>query len=215
MSHCPKHGNYDDSRSDYSGCPACRWNEEQERTDRELSQRSLYEIANQSCDLGDYDCPYCLQTSLRRSASRCPLCRGEIAPEFWITIRRQEESVSAELAAAQAIAAQRKKADEKAADAEERWQAPERQAKAEVRARTERHKEYREGIDMSARLGAGLGGLVLGFSGCVSCSKQLGSPGGELMPDFNLFTGLLWGGLAGAIVGVLLFVLSEWRKSHG
>ena len=41
---------------------------------------------------GDYDCPHCLYRSLRRNASRCPLCHGEIEVSHWTDVLAREKA---------------------------------------------------------------------------------------------------------------------------
>jgi len=48
-------------------------------------RRSLHDIERNS-RLGEYDCPYCKQTSLRMRASRCPLCTAEIEDNYWTIV---------------------------------------------------------------------------------------------------------------------------------
>jgi ribosomal protein L37AE/L43A len=101
---CPVHGlqlvdNYND------GCPQCRFAEEDAARDREEIKKSLSEIARTSTNLGDYVCPYCMQTSLKAGASRCPICRGEIGGDYWNAVRaRQKADAERQRAEAQAAA---------------------------------------------------------------------------------------------------------------
>jgi len=48
--------------------------------------------ADHRTNLGDHECPHCLQVSLKRGASRCPLCQGEIADAYWSAIRAREQA---------------------------------------------------------------------------------------------------------------------------
>jgi hypothetical protein len=50
-----------------------------------------------------------------------------------------------------------------------------------------------------------IGGVVLGFTGCVSCVSNLGSAHN----DFNLFNGLLVGAIGGAVIGAVIGYLAE------
>ena len=66
-------------------------------------------------NLGDYECPHCKQTSLRRDASLCPLCRGAIDGVYWDKVRLVELADVPRRRAAEAAAvkdAARKAADE-------------------------------------------------------------------------------------------------------
>jgi hypothetical protein len=54
-----------------------------------------------------------------------------------------------------------------------------------------------------AFFGALLGGIVMGFSGCVSCLNTHVAQR-TMLPDFNLFNGLFYGAIGGAVIGVLI-----------
>ena len=66
--------------------------------------------------------------------------------------------------------------------------------------RLRRNAASRENAGTGAGIGAVLGGIVLGFSGCVSCVSNLGTQHN----DFNLFNGLFFGAIGGAIIGALI-----------
>lgn len=210
MSYCQTHGRFDDYFD--RGCPACRDAEEREELDREEMRSSLSEIANTRANtrtnLGDYDCPYCMQTSLKAGASRCPLCRGEIGRDYWSAVRAREKADAERQAAAFKAAAERKRALEEAAAAELIRTAPEREsaaraaALAAANAAAEARRQRRNAASLlnaakGAGCGATLGGIALGIAGCVSCSRDIGSM------DFNLFNGLLYGAIGGAVIGLL------------
>jgi hypothetical protein len=68
-SYCPTHGRVEDY-SGRGGCPTCRETESAAELAREEILASLSEIAAKararpqvSTNLGEYDCPYCMQTS--------------------------------------------------------------------------------------------------------------------------------------------------------
>ncbi len=93
MGYCHVHGKYDGD-----GCSDCRDAEEQAASDREEMLRELDELRESQDELayatnnpGDYHCPYCRLRSLKRSASRCPKCHGEIDSQYWENVRRVEE----------------------------------------------------------------------------------------------------------------------------
>ena len=87
-------------------CPECRADEAAEHRRRSLEQqeeaqweaetqhfelqRSLSENAYKRANPGDYECPHCKYISLKRGASRCPLCHGEVGSEFWQDLRNRE-----------------------------------------------------------------------------------------------------------------------------
>lgn len=83
MRHCRIHGSYEDT------CPGC-----------ESAEESLQRAA---APLGDYECPYCKQQSLKRNASRCPLCREDPGHEYWADVevreRRAHEAATRDLLA--------------------------------------------------------------------------------------------------------------------
>ena len=62
---------------------------------------------------GDYDCPHCLYTTLKRGASRCPICHGSVDVEYWERVRTAE--------AARAAAQEKKRKEEEARRLEE-WE---------------------------------------------------------------------------------------------
>src|ERR1051326_1204060 len=64
---------------------------EQERERRheervKLRKREIYERNNP----GDYKCPECLLISLKRGASRCPMCHAVIGRDYWPPIYEAE-----------------------------------------------------------------------------------------------------------------------------
>ncbi|MDP3763910.1 MAG: hypothetical protein Q8Q92_04735 [bacterium] len=106
---CSEHG------IEYNGvCPACR--DEKAEEDRqsiieglsELAEtraeqaeevkQSLEDVAYKQANPGDYQCPECLFITLKRGASRCPMCRSSIPREYWERVAEQER-IQAERAA--------------------------------------------------------------------------------------------------------------------
>lgn len=69
--------------------------------------------------------------------------------------------------------------------------------------RRRRNAASGEGALNGAAFGALLGGIVMGFSGCVSCLNNFQAQH-TLMTDFNLFNGLLFGAIGGAVIGVVV-----------
>lgn len=88
MSYCRTHGSYSDSED---GCPYCKAAEE--RTERGLSDiaERLDELAERPNDPGDHICPHCRYKSLRRNATRCPLCLANPGPQYWADVDSQEQ----------------------------------------------------------------------------------------------------------------------------
>jgi hypothetical protein len=93
-SYCGRHG------IDYHGseCPRCI-NEEQHRElliqqerEHEETLDALLGNNNNQFNPGEYDCPHCLFRSLRRGASKCPLCHGNIDSEYWVQVQKREKS---------------------------------------------------------------------------------------------------------------------------
>lgn len=88
-------------------CPECR--REQTREDQqeliELQRESLREAESQREALissirgaehkrlnpGNYQCDACMLTTLLAGASRCPICRADVRPEYWPSVRAREE----------------------------------------------------------------------------------------------------------------------------
>lgn len=205
MSYCHIHGGYDDYFD--RGCPNCQ-NAEQELRHAEWELRNaVSEAAYAKTNPGDYDCPHCKYRSLRADASRCPLCHGEIGRDYWHAVRAREKANAEREAAASKAAAELKRAREEEAAAEWIRTAPER-AEAAARAAAEAQRLRRDAASKEyagtgAGIGATLGGIVMGFSGCVSCLNQATHmrPGDFPLTPFNLFTGLLLGAIGGAVIG--------------
>src|SRR5258708_2122027 len=98
MAYCPIHGVLP---STWDGCELCqRRAEEQDEAAEEraeltarLSAEHTYRVNNP----GEYECPYCKLTSLKRGARRCPRCQHDIEGDYWEAIdarrRREEEEL--------------------------------------------------------------------------------------------------------------------------
>lgn len=69
--------------------------------------------------------------------------------------------------------------------------------------RLRRNAASRDNALSGAVVGAVLGGIVMGFSGCVSCLNNFQAQH-TLITDFNLFNGLLFGAIGGAVIGVVV-----------
>lgn len=160
-------------------------------------------VPNPMDNLGDYDCPYCMQTSLKAGASRCPLCRGEIVADYWNAVRAREEAAAERRTEALRTAARRTRVMEEKAAAEQVRTAPERSAAAVEAQRRRRDAVSRRNAWTGAEVGATIGGIAIGFAGCVSCLDN-GPHLHTLMPPFNLFSGLLFGAIVGALIGIFL-----------
>ncbi|MBE0618638.1 MAG: hypothetical protein IH608_12055 [Proteobacteria bacterium] len=39
---------------------------------------------------GDFECPHCRYVTLKREASRCPMCHGEVSRGYWEDVRAKE-----------------------------------------------------------------------------------------------------------------------------
>jgi hypothetical protein len=159
---------------------------------------------------GDYACPHCRYVSLKREASRCPLCRGEIGGDYWNAVRAREKAE-----------VERKRAVEAAAAAEWIRTAPEREAAgraaalatasaAEEKRQTDRLKSI-AGLIIGA-VGGAVAGVIAGF--------VIGIPvfivGGLLMGD-STRGGALANTVAhvvmvlGAVLGAVLGWVRPWR----
>lgn len=117
--------------------------------------------------------------------------------EAWAATERQkamEEEAAAEQIRVRAAAAERQKAKEEEAAAEAQ--------------RLRRNAASGEIGASCAGIGAVLGGIVMGFSGCVSCVNNLGTQHN----DFNLFNGLFYGAIGGAVIGAVVGILIGQNK---
>lgn len=112
MSYCQTHGRFDDYFN--RGCPACQ-NAEQELIHAEWELRNaVSEAAYAKANPGDYECPHCLYRSLKKRASRCPLCHGEVWSTYWDDVLAREKVNAEREAAASNVAAERRRAAEAA-----------------------------------------------------------------------------------------------------
>jgi len=68
-----------------------------------------------------------------------------------------------------------------------------------------------ENAGPGAGLGAFLGGIAMGFAGCVICVNNAPRQN-TLMTDFNLFNGLLYGAIGGAVIGVVVGIVIGQSK---
>jgi uncharacterized Zn finger protein (UPF0148 family) len=87
MPYCHVHGRYDNG--DF-GCPSCQEAQRQAQDDRAQELFELQQLAWQRANPGDFECPHCKYISLKRDASRCPLCHGTIDPTYWQDVVRRE-----------------------------------------------------------------------------------------------------------------------------
>jgi hypothetical protein len=148
MSYCQTHGHFDDYSN--RGCLECQHVEEELRY-------AVSQAAYVSANPGDYDCPHCKYRSLKAGASRCPLCRGEVASDYWNAVRAKEK-VEAE------AAAERKRAMQAAAAAEQIRTAPARAAAANA----ERKRAHNEAVKQAVvAVFLVLGGC--GVFGLIAC----------------------------------------------
>ncbi len=81
--YCRTHGKFWDPYE--SGCPACR---DLKESTLEAIRASDYRRANP----GEYECPHCRYISLRRMASRCPLCQGTVDDSYWKRVEARERT---------------------------------------------------------------------------------------------------------------------------
>jgi ssDNA-binding Zn-finger/Zn-ribbon topoisomerase 1 len=225
--YCGRHG------IDYTGysCPRCdaeeRHGEILDATYREIQnatevseavaasvQRSDYLRANP----GEYECPHCRYISLKKRASRCPLCHGEVGAEYWNVVSIREEAERKASAAAEArkrILEKEARILEKEAADERARTAPEREAEAAAAAaaarRTRRGEASRRYALEWGLIGSVWGLVTLGFAGCCSCvanAPRLNT----LITPFNLFNGALSGIGIGLVIGALIGVIAGQMK---
>lgn len=92
MAYCRIHGQFDESDG---GCSECQeWQSRLEENQNELREE-LSHLAWKTTNPGDYECPHCRFTSLRRLATRCPTCHGAVGDDYWQPIREREERAAA------------------------------------------------------------------------------------------------------------------------
>ena len=109
MSHyCHIHGEYPQYKD---GCPECqeaeeraeeraRESEERAREAEERAEERASDIIYKRANPGDYECPACKYTTLRRDASRCPMCHATIEEQYWENVRSAEKAAKAAAEAA-------------------------------------------------------------------------------------------------------------------
>lgn len=215
MSFCHIHGQYEDYFN--RGCPSCQRSEEVARHAEWELKEAVSKAAHDRANPGDYDCPHCKYRTLRADATRCPLCQGVIGGDYWKSIRAWEKAKEEiEAAASKAAAEQLKVLNEKAA-AEFVRTAPERAAAEARRAaeaqRTRRSKASKEMADRGGLIGASIGAIVIGFSGCASCLNHPFVPGDFPLTPFNLITGLVLGAIGGAAIGAIIgFAIGQTQE---
>src|ERR1035437_341529 len=110
MYHCTEHG-IDHREFDCPRCVAQRRHDEvidalnaQAEAQAEAAEayaeaaearaEALGEAERNRFSPGEYGCPHCLYTTLRRHSSRCPVCQGTIDGGYWKTIIQAEEEAS-------------------------------------------------------------------------------------------------------------------------
>jgi hypothetical protein len=70
-----------------------------------------------------------------------------------------------------------------------------------------RNAASRENAGPGAAIGAFLGGIAMGFAGCVSCVNNI-----PRQTDFNLFSGLWYGAIGGAVIGGVVGIVIGQSK---
>lgn len=125
MKYCGWHDiNY--SGSECSRCVADERHQDILAQAQERAEDTAYAIREadyRRANPGDYECPLCLYVSLKRGASRCPRCHGDVPSDHW-----------ARVFAAEGARAERKRAKEAAEAAEWARNAPAREAAARAAA---------------------------------------------------------------------------------
>ncbi len=132
--HCRIH---DIRHPEQSQCPVCRADEaaEHRREIIEQSEAARDEASRRHDELlhwrkedrekrrnpGDYSCPKCLYVTLKRGASRCPMCQAEITRAYWNPIYTAEQARADEEARREKLAAEERSRGE-----------PERQRRAAI-----------------------------------------------------------------------------------
>ena len=93
---------------------------------------------------GDYECPECLFITLKKGATRCPVCHAAIARDHWPPIVERERLQAEETARRERLAAEEKSRQERLAAEEWAKGEPERQRLAKVAAEENERKKVAE-----------------------------------------------------------------------
>jgi hypothetical protein len=64
----------------------------QARESAEDTARAIRESDYRRANPGNYECPLCLYVSLRRGASRCPTCQGDVPSDHWAGVFAAEKA---------------------------------------------------------------------------------------------------------------------------
>ena len=88
----------------------------------EEAMDALRESDERRANPGDYECPHCRYISLKRYATRCPLCRESPDSEYWNRVEKREERERerAKAAAEERVRLAKIAAEKHAAEAEQR-----------------------------------------------------------------------------------------------
>jgi hypothetical protein len=140
----------------YSGdtCPRCSAEERHEQI-LEIArdtESAIREAAYERANPGEYECPHCKYLSLKRAASRCPLCQGQVERAYWDEVR-----------AAEIAEADRRRAAAEARALEDARTAPARAAAALVA----RKKQFVETWSRYALVSPVYGYVIGGPGGCT------------------------------------------------
>jgi Zn finger protein HypA/HybF involved in hydrogenase expression len=87
MSYCHIHGQYDNGNF---GCPECREAQGRAEADRAATLFQLEQQAWEAKNPGSHECPHCRYISLKKAATRCPLCHGVIDDKHWQEVAARE-----------------------------------------------------------------------------------------------------------------------------
>lgn len=92
--------------------------EEAARERADQAEETAWERAHLVNNPGDYQCPYCLMTSLKKPARRCPRCQHDIESGYWDRVNARE----AEAGRREVEARRREEAEkERQKKAREKW----------------------------------------------------------------------------------------------
>lgn len=202
--HCNVHGEYEG----YSGCPDCQRAEERSAEGRQDLLQKIGELSEQaeraaykSNNPGDYDCPACRMKSLKKLASRCPLCQADVPNSYWTSWLDIWEKERA------------------AKEAHEKWLAS--PAYAEQRASEQKQREQqREQIELQAREKKGksqaITALFCAFIPCVGgivslilAHKALGSLKGTNAKSHQILAIFLLVVCYGSLVGGFIWMFAK------
>jgi hypothetical protein len=119
---------------------------------------------------GDYECPHCKYISLKRNATRCPLCHGSPDANYWSEVAAREEAARERAKAAAIEQARLAKiaADKRAAEAEQQ-----RRQEEGIAARAAAARRSLAGVTVVVLIVAGVFAWPFGLSKTARSRRSL------------------------------------------